>query len=103
MPWQRRCSRIIARVARRTAGLAEASYFPAPPVAVCLPNLPKVSRKKGKTNEYRATILAASESSAETDTRLGLIQEKILEKTNRALDKPIVSEVLFSKFNFVER
>ncbi len=102
MPWQRRCSRIIARVARRTAGLAEASYFPAPPVAVCLPNFPKVLRKKGETNEYRTTILVAFESANETDTRLGLIQEKILEKTNPALGEPIVRKVLFGKCNFVE-
>jgi len=48
-------------------------------------------------------IMVAAEPSDLTDTGLGLIKWKILEKTNRALGEPIVSEVLFSRFNFVER
>jgi len=38
-----------------------------------------------------------------TDPTLGLIKRKILEKTNRALGKPLLHEVVFSKFSFVER
>jgi flagellar basal body-associated protein FliL len=38
-----------------------------------------------------------------TDAGLGLIKRQILEKTNRALGQPMLKEVLFSKFNFVER
>jgi hypothetical protein len=38
-----------------------------------------------------------------TDPGLGLIKRRILEKTNRALGQPLVRELLFSKFNFVER
>jgi len=36
-----------------------------------------------------------------TDPTLGLIKRKILEKTNRALGKPLLHEVVFSKFSFV--
>ena len=38
-----------------------------------------------------------------TDAGLGLIKRKILEKTNRALGKPLVHEAIFSKFSFIER
>jgi len=38
-----------------------------------------------------------------TDPTLGLIKRKILEKTNRALGKPLLHEAIFSKFSFVER
>lgn len=34
---------------------------------------------------------------------LGLIKRQILEKTNRALGKPFLREVVFTKINFVER
>lgn len=38
-----------------------------------------------------------------TDPGLGLLKRRILEKTNRAVGQPLVRELLFSKFNFVER
>ena len=38
-----------------------------------------------------------------TDAGLGLIKRKILEKTNRALGKPLLHEAVFSDFSFVER
>ncbi|MDC0936042.1 hypothetical protein OAS39_07130 [Pirellulales bacterium] len=38
-----------------------------------------------------------------TDPNLGLIKRKILEKTNRALGKPLVHEAIISEFAFVER
>ena len=38
-----------------------------------------------------------------TDAGLGLIKRKILEKTNRALGKPLLQEAVFSKFSFIER
>jgi flagellar FliL protein len=47
--------------------------------------------------------LHAADTADLSDAELGLIKRKILEKTNRALGKPLVREVLFSKFNFVER
>ena len=47
--------------------------------------------------------LVAAELSDLTDTGLGLIKWKILEKTNRILGESIVREVLCCKFNFVGR
>lgn len=38
-----------------------------------------------------------------TDAGLGLIKRKILEKTNRALGRPLLHEAVFSKFSFEER
>jgi hypothetical protein len=38
-----------------------------------------------------------------TDPGLGLIKRIILEKTNRALGKPLVREAIISQFSFVER
>ncbi|MCG8449909.1 MAG: hypothetical protein MI725_10060 [Pirellulales bacterium] len=38
-----------------------------------------------------------------TDAGLGLIKRKILEKTNRALGRPLLHEAIFSKFSFEER
>ena len=38
-----------------------------------------------------------------TEPELGLIKRKILEKTNRALGKPLLHEAIFSEFSFVER
>ena len=38
-----------------------------------------------------------------TEAGLGLIKRKILEKTNRALGKPLLHEAIFSKFSFIER
>jgi flagellar FliL protein len=47
--------------------------------------------------------LHGAESSDLTDSGLGLLKRRILEKTNRALGLPLLREVLFSKFSFVER
>jgi len=38
-----------------------------------------------------------------SDAGLGLIKRKILEKTNRALGRPLLHEAIFSKFSFEER
>lgn len=38
-----------------------------------------------------------------TDAGLGLIKRRILEKSNRTLGKPLVHEVIFSQFSFVEQ
>lgn len=38
-----------------------------------------------------------------TDPTLGLVKRKVLEKTNRALGKPLLHEAIFSKFSFEER
>jgi len=59
-------------------------------------------------NEHRIreqvqVIVRGTEITGFTDPTLGLIKRKILEKTNRALSKPLLHEVIFSKFSFEER
>jgi flagellar FliL protein len=58
---------------------------------------------KARIREQVTMTLHGAQSSDLTDAGLGLIKRQILEKTNRALGEPLLKEVLFSKFNFVER
>jgi Flagellar basal body-associated protein FliL len=58
---------------------------------------------QARIREQVIMTLHSAESTDLTDAGLGLIKRKILEKTNRALAQPLLMEVLFSKFNFVER
>jgi flagellar basal body-associated protein FliL len=58
---------------------------------------------KARIREQVTMTLHGAESGSLTDAGLGLIKRQILEKTNRALGEPMLKEVLFSKFNFVER
>jgi flagellar FliL protein len=58
---------------------------------------------KARIREQVMMTLHGAQSSDLTDAGLGLIKRQILEKTNRALGEPMLKEVLFSKFNFVER
>jgi flagellar FliL protein len=63
----------------------------------------KFEKSNARIREQVTLTLHGAESSDLTDAGLGLIKRQILEKTNRALGQPLVKEVLFSKFNFVER
>lgn len=63
----------------------------------------RFAKNVGRVREQVVMTLHAAETSDLSDAELGLIKRQILEKTNRALGKPLVREVLFSKFNFVER
>ena len=58
---------------------------------------------KARVREQVTMTLHSAESADLRDAGLGLIKRRILEKTNRALGQPLLEEVLFSKFNFVER
>jgi flagellar FliL protein len=58
---------------------------------------------KARIREAVNMTLHGADSTNLTDAGLGLIKRQILEKTNRALGEPLLKEVLFSKFNFVER
>jgi len=60
-------------------------------------------KNKIRVREQIIMILHGAESKNLSDAGLGLIKRQILEKTNRALGQPLLREVLFSKFNFVER
>jgi len=58
---------------------------------------------KARIREQVNMTLHGADSSDLTDAGLGLIKRRILEKTNRAMGQPLLKEVLFSKFSFVER
>jgi len=58
---------------------------------------------KARIREQITLTMHGAEAADLTDAGLGLIKRQILEKTNRALGEPLLKEVLFSKFNFVER
>jgi flagellar basal body-associated protein FliL len=60
-------------------------------------------RNKARIREQVVMTLHGATSADLTDAGLGLIKRRVLEKTNRALGQPLLKEVLFSKFNFVER
>jgi flagellar FliL protein len=45
----------------------------------------------------------AAEITDLTDAGLGLIKRQILEKSNRTLGKPLLKDVVFSKFSFIEQ
>lgn len=56
-----------------------------------------------RIREQILVTLRGSEVTDLTDPTLGLIKRRILEKTNRALGKPLLHEAIFSKFSFEER
>jgi len=56
-----------------------------------------------RIREQVLVTLRGTEMTDLTDPPLGLIKRKILEKTNRALGKPLLHEAIFSKFSFEER
>lgn len=58
---------------------------------------------KVRIREQVIMTLSGADTTDLTDAELGLLKRRILEKTNRALGKPLVQEILFSKFNFIER
>ena len=60
-------------------------------------------KNKVRVREQVLMTLHAAQAKDLSDAGLGLIKRQILEKTNRALGHPMLREVLFSKFNFVER
>lgn len=58
---------------------------------------------QARVREQVIITLHGAESTDLTDAGLGLLKRQILEKTNRALGQPMIREVLFSRFSFVER
>ncbi|MCC7476009.1 MAG: flagellar basal body-associated FliL family protein [Pirellulales bacterium] len=63
----------------------------------------RLEKSKARIREQIMLTMHGANSTDLTDAGLGLIKRQILEKTNRSLGQPLVKEVLFSKFNFVER
>lgn len=62
-----------------------------------------LEKNQVRLREQVIMTLGGADATDLTDPELGLLKRRILEKTNRAIGKPMVQEVLFSKFNFVER
>lgn len=58
---------------------------------------------KNRIREQINMTIHSAEPADLTDKGLGLIKRRILERTNRALGKPLVHEVLLTQFNFVQR
>ncbi len=58
---------------------------------------------KSRISEQIMITVRSTDPADLSDPGLGLIKRKILEKTNRALGKPLLREAIFSKFSFVER
>lgn len=56
-----------------------------------------------RIREQILVTVRASEVADLSDPDLGLLKRKILEKVNRTLGRPLVSEAIFSKFSFIER
>ena len=63
----------------------------------------RFEKSKARIREQITMTMHGAEATDLTDAGLGLIKRQLLEKTNRALGEPMLKEVLFSKFNFVER
>lgn len=63
----------------------------------------RFEKSQARIREQITLTMHGTEAPDLTDAGLGLIKRQILEKTNRALGQPLLKEVLFSKFNFVER
>ena len=61
------------------------------------------SSSSSKSDPPVAAAAAEPQTTDLTDAGLGLIKRKILEKTNRALGKPLLQTVVFSDFSFVEQ
>jgi len=56
-----------------------------------------------RIREQVLVTIRGSEVSDLSDAGLGLIKRQILEKTNRTLGKPLLHQVIFSEFSFIER
>ncbi len=60
-------------------------------------------KNKSRIHEQIVMTMHGAKTSDLSSAGLGLIKRQILEKTNRALGRPFVIEVVFTKINFVER
>jgi flagellar FliL protein len=58
---------------------------------------------KNRIEEQIVMTMHAAEAADLGAPGLGLLKRQILEKTNRALGRPLLREVVFTRINFVER
>lgn len=59
--------------------------------------------RRQRLREQVLVILRSAELTDLTDAGLGLIKRRILEKTNRVLGKPLLKQIIFSDFSFLEQ
>jgi flagellar FliL protein len=59
--------------------------------------------KQQRMREQVLVILRSAELTDLTDAGLGLIKRRILEKTNRTFGKPLLQQIVFSEFSFLEQ
>jgi flagellar FliL protein len=62
----------------------------------------RFEESRHRFRESVIVIVRSSDLADLTDAGLGLIKRKVLEKTNRALGKPLLKDVVFSEFSLVE-
>jgi flagellar FliL protein len=65
--------------------------------------LVQIDRLQHRFREQVNITVRGAEVTDLTDPGLGLIKRKILEKTNRSFGEPLLRDVLFSDFSFVEQ
>lgn len=63
----------------------------------------RLEASKNRVRDNIITIVRSAEVADLTDAGLGLIKRKILETTNKTLGKPLLKEVVFSDFSYVEQ
>lgn len=59
-------------------------------------------KNRNRIKEQISLTVHAADAAELRDRGLGLLKRRILEKTNRALGKPLIHELLLTRFNFVE-
>jgi flagellar FliL protein len=63
----------------------------------------RLEENKHRIRDNIIVIIRSAEITDLTDAGLGLIKRRILETTNRSLGKPLLQEVVFSEFSFIEQ
>ena len=63
----------------------------------------RLEENKHRIRDNIIVIIRSADIIDLTDSGLGLIKRRILETTNRSLAKPLLQEVVFSEFSFIEQ
>jgi flagellar basal body-associated protein FliL len=63
----------------------------------------RLEENQFRFREQVIEIVRGSEITDLTDSGLGLVKRKIMDKTNRMLGKPLLQTVIFSDFSFIEQ
>jgi len=64
---------------------------------------PRFERNKHRVRDQVIVTVRSAEVTDFTDAGLGLLKRKILDRTNRILGRPLVQDVMFSEFSFIEQ